>query len=48
MSTTDEKWLRSLSAEQKLFGSMNVTGTVSETPTGDLNRSLTAGFKRNW
>lgn len=48
MSTADDKWLRTLGAEQKLFGGVNVTGTVSETPTGDLNRSLTAGFKRTW
>jgi hypothetical protein len=48
ISSTDEKWQRSLSAEQKLFGSVNLTGKVSETPTGELDRSLTAGFKRNW
>jgi hypothetical protein len=49
ISTTDDKWLRSLSAEQKLFGGpFSVTGSVSETPTGELSKSLKAGFKRTW
>jgi hypothetical protein len=48
-SSADERWLRSLSAEQRLFGGpLSITGAVSETATGDLNRSLKAGFKRNW
>jgi hypothetical protein len=48
-SSTDEKWLPSLSAEQKLFGGpFSVTGTVSETPTGEASKSLSAGFKRQW
>ena len=49
ISSTDEKWLPSLSAEQKLFGGpVSVTGSVSETPTGETSKSLTAGFKRQW
>jgi hypothetical protein len=49
LSSTDDKWLRTLSAEQKLFGSpFSVTGSVSETPGGDLSKSLKAGFKRTW
>ena len=49
ISSTDEKWLPSLSAEQKLFGGpFRVTGSVSETPTGETSKSLTAGFKRQW
>jgi hypothetical protein len=48
-STDDKKWLPSLSAEQKLFGGpFSVTGTVSETPTGEASKSLSAGFKRQW
>ena len=40
ISSTDEKWLRTLSAEQKLFGGpFSVTGSVSETPTGDMSKS---------
>ena len=47
--TDDNKWLRTLSAEQKLFGGpFSVTGSVSETAGGDLSKSLRAGFKRTW
>jgi hypothetical protein len=43
------KRLRTLSAEQKLFGGpFSVTGSVSETPGGDISKSLRAGFKRQW
>ena len=49
ISSGDDKWLRTLSAEQKLFGGpVSVTGTVSETPGGDHSKSLKAGFKRTW
>jgi hypothetical protein len=41
ISSTDDKWLRTLSAEQKLFGGpFSVTGSVSETATGDISKSL--------
>jgi hypothetical protein len=49
ISSTDDKWLRTLSAEQKLFGGpFSVTGSVSETPAGEISKSLKAGFKRSW
>jgi hypothetical protein len=48
MSTIDDEWLNSLSAEQKILGGLSVTGTVSETLEGDLNKSISAGFKRTW
>jgi hypothetical protein len=49
ISSTDDKWLRSLSAEQKLLGGpFSVTGSVSETATGELSKSLKAAFKRTW
>jgi hypothetical protein len=49
MSTTDPKWLRSFSAEQKLFGGpLNITGTVSQTTTGELNKTFKGGFKQSW
>jgi hypothetical protein len=49
MSSSDEKWLPSLSAEQKLFGGpLSITGTASETTTGAINKSITAGFKHSW
>lgn len=47
-STTDDKWLRTLRTEQKLFGGINVTGAISETPEGLPSRSIGAGFKKNW
>ncbi len=49
ISSGDDKWRRTLSAEQKLFGGpVSVTGSVSETPSGDHSKSLRAGFKRTW
>jgi hypothetical protein len=49
ISSIDDKWLRTLSAEQKLFGGpFSVTGSVSETATGELSKSLKAGFKQYW
>jgi hypothetical protein len=48
-STAEDGWRRSLSAEQRLFGGpVSVTGAVSETATGALDRSVKAGFKRSW
>jgi hypothetical protein len=48
LSSSDDKWLRKIGAEQKLFGDVTVAGTISETPQGASNRSLTAGFKHSW
>jgi len=47
-STTDTGWERSLSAEQKLSDHLSVTGAVTETPTGELSKSLKGGFKFSW
>jgi hypothetical protein len=48
-SSAEDGWRRSLSAEQRLFGGpVSITGAVSETSTGEFNRSLKAGFKRSW
>jgi hypothetical protein len=48
LSSTDDKWLRSVGAEQKLFGGVSISGSIGETPLGTTNKSLTAGFKRSW
>jgi hypothetical protein len=48
LSSTDDKWLRKIGAEQKLFGDINVSGSISETTQGATNRSITAGFKHSW
>jgi hypothetical protein len=45
LSSADEKWRRSVGAEQKLFGGVNISGTVKETDTGTLDKTFTAGFK---
>lgn len=48
LSTTDDKWLRKVGAEQKLFDNVTVSGSVGETSQGAINKSLTAGFKKSW
>jgi hypothetical protein len=48
LSSADDKWLRKIGAEQKLFGGVSITGSIGETAQGTSNRSLTAGFKRSW
>ena len=48
LSTTDDKWLRKIGAEQKLFDGVSVSATVGETPQGVTNKSLTAGFRHSW
>jgi len=48
LSTTDDKWLRKVGAEQKLFDNVTVSGSVGETSQGTINKSLTAGFKKSW
>jgi hypothetical protein len=47
-SSTDDRWLRSVGAEQKLFGGVSVNGSISETPAGPENKSITAGYKQSW
>lgn len=47
-SSTEDKWLRRITAEQKLFGGVTIAGSVSETPDGAADRSLMAGFKHQW
>ncbi|MDA9423940.1 hypothetical protein [Bradyrhizobium sp. CCBAU 53380] len=48
LSTTDDKWLRKVGAEQKLFDNVTVSGSVGETSQGAISKSLTAGFKKSW
>ena len=48
LSTSDDKWLRKIGAEQKLFGGVSISGSIGETPQGATNKSLSAGFKRSW
>jgi hypothetical protein len=48
LSSTEDKWLRKIGAEQKLFGGVSISGSIGETPLGIANKSLTAGFKQSW
>jgi len=48
LSTTDDKWLRKIGAEQKLFGGVSLSGSIGETAQGAPNKSISAGFKRSW
>jgi hypothetical protein len=48
LSSTDDKWLRRIGAEQKLFGGVTVNGSIGETALGTSNKSLSAGFKHSW
>jgi hypothetical protein len=48
LSTSDDKWLRRIGAEQKLFDGVTISGSIGETPSGTASTSLSAGFKRSW
>jgi hypothetical protein len=48
LSSTDDKWLRKIGAEQKLFGGVSVSGSIGETLQGTPNKSFSAGFKKSW
>jgi hypothetical protein len=48
LSSTDEKWLRKIGAEQKLFGDVSISGSIGETAQGTANKSLTAGYRHSW
>ena len=48
LSTTDDKWLRKIGAEQKLFDGVSISASAGETAQGQSNKSLSAGFKRSW
>jgi hypothetical protein len=48
LSTTDDKWLRKIGAEQKLFGGVSISGSISETPLGASNKSISGTFKQSW
>jgi hypothetical protein len=48
LSSADDRWLRKIGAEQKLFGDVSVSGSIGETVLGTVNKSLTAAFKHSW
>ena len=48
LSSSEDKWLHKVGAEQKLPGGVTIAGSVGETTLGFLNTSITAAFKRSW
>src|SRR5216684_5987125 len=48
LSSTDDRRLHKIGAEQKLFGDISISGSIGENALGTSNKSLTAGFKRSW
>lgn len=48
LSSTEDKWLRRIGAEQKLFGGVTLNGSIGETASGASNKSFSAGFKHSW
>jgi hypothetical protein len=48
LSSTDDKWLRKIGAEQKLFDGVTISGSVGETALGTTSKSISAGFKKSW
>ena len=39
LSTSDDKWLRKVGAEQKLFGGVTISGSIGETAQGTTNKN---------
>jgi hypothetical protein len=48
LSSSEDRWLRRVGAEQKLFDGISLSGSVGETAQGTTSKSITAGFKRSW
>ncbi|MDP1866213.1 MAG: hypothetical protein Q8L13_07715 [Bradyrhizobium sp.] len=48
LSSTEDKWLRRIGAEQKLFGGVTVNGAIGETALGIPTGRLSASFRRSW
>ncbi|PDT75879.1 hypothetical protein CO675_17275 [Bradyrhizobium sp. C9] len=48
LSTAEDRWLRRVGAEQKLFDGVTVSGSVGETAQGTINKSIGAGYKHSW
>lgn len=48
LSSTEDKWLRRIGAEQKLFDGVTLNGSIGETASGASNKTFSAAFKRSW
>jgi hypothetical protein len=47
-SSGDPQWHNKLSAEQKVFGPLSVTTSITDPGTTASNKSISAGFKHTW
>src|SRR5258707_12090385 len=48
LSSADDKWLRKVGAEQRLFDGVSIPASVGDSPLGMTNKSFPAGFKPSW
>jgi hypothetical protein len=48
LSSSDDKWLRKIGAEQKLSDGVTISGAIGETAQGATSKSVTAGWKKSW
>jgi hypothetical protein len=48
LSSTDDKWLRRIGAEQKLSDGVTISGSIGETAQGVTGKRITAGLHRSW
>jgi hypothetical protein len=48
LSSNDDKWLRKVGAEQKVFDGVSISGSIGETAQGATSKSISAGFKHSW
>jgi hypothetical protein len=48
LNSVDGQWLRSISAEQHVYGGLNVSSGVSESADGSLVKKISAGFRHSW
>jgi hypothetical protein len=48
LSSNDDKWLRKVGAEQKVFDGVSISGSIGETAQGATTKSISAGFKHSW
>jgi hypothetical protein len=48
LSSNEDKWLRKVGAEQKVFDGVSISGSIGETAEGATSKSISAGFKHSW
>jgi hypothetical protein len=48
LSSANDKLLRKIGAEHKLFGGVSIRGSIGETPHGAASKSVGVGFNQSW